>query len=178
MSASRHRIGAIGLALGALLAMAPHARAFPSLVTLHDVTFSDGGTATGSFALNVSGFLNTPTSITTTAGSVLGGNSYDLSGPFSKTSTTVFLTVPSPPAAGDYEEGLNLTFALPLGSVEFDPIVTGVSCEYTGYVCSGPAYRYVVSGYAQIFEPGSAAVLCSAIFGLGTVRRRFNRRTA
>ena len=37
-----HRVGLAGLALTALLAAVPHARAFPSIVVLHDVTFDDG----------------------------------------------------------------------------------------------------------------------------------------
>lgn len=169
-----HASGRAGMALAAVLAMAPAAQAFPSLVTLHDVTFSDGGAATGSFTLNVSGYLADPTSIETTAGSVLGGQDYSLSGPFSKTATAVYLTVPSPPASASYLEGLNLVFALPLGSAEYDPIVAGVSCEYAAYSCAGPAYRTVVSGYAQIPEPSSAAIVSVAL--LGAMPRRFWRR--
>ncbi len=88
----------IGAALGATVGLAatgglaPTARAFPSRVTLDDVTFSDGGTASGFFTLNVSGFLTNPTSVTTAVGSVLPGTSYSLSGPFSKTATDVEFT--------------------------------------------------------------------------------------
>ena len=95
----------IGAALGANVGLAatggfaPAAHAFPSRVTLQDVTFSDGGTASGFFTLNVSGFLTNPTSVTTTVGSVLPGTSYSLSGPSSKTATDVEFTIPMPPAS-------------------------------------------------------------------------------
>ena len=175
---TKHRGRVAGAVLSLLLAGMPRAHAFPDIITLHDVTFSDGGTASGDIVLNVSGFLNTPTSIVTTAGSVLAGATYDLSGPFTKTATTVYLTIPIPLAPHDYEEGLNFVFAHPLGSVEFDPIVAGVSCEYTLYACSGSGFRDVVTGFADIAEPGSMAALGGAVLGLGAVRRRFSRRSA
>ena len=159
-----------------LLGIASQARAFPSVVTLEDVTFSDGGTASGYFSLNVSGYLTTPTEIVTTAGSSLPGESYDLSGPFSKSATEVDFTIPSPPAAASYEEGLDLIFALPLGSAEFDPIVGG--CEFTAYACGSGAFRTVTGGYGVIPEPGSMALLGGGLLGLAAAHRRSGRRAA
>jgi hypothetical protein len=162
------------LALGGLVGLTPAAEAFPSEVVLLDVTFSDGGTASGAFTLNLSGYLANPTSVVTTSGSVLGGANYDLAGPFSKTATTVDFTLPSPPEAGAYEAGLSLVFALPLGSVEFDPIVGG--CEFTAYSCSGQNFREVTGGLGVIPEPGSMALVSAGLVALGAVRRRVNQR--
>ena len=172
----------IGAALGATVGLAatggfaPAAHAFPSRVTLQDVTFSDGGTASGFFTLNVSGFLTNPTSVTTTVGSVLPGTSYSLSGPSSKTATDVEFTIPMPPASHTYQEGLNLIFALPLGSVEQDPIIGG--CEFTNYSCAGPAFRTITGGFGVIPEPTALTLLVGGLLALSVARPTRSSRTA
>lgn len=166
----------IAATLGVTVGFASTARAFPSLLTLKDVTFSDGGTASGFFSFNVSGYLANPTSVTTTSGSVLPGTSYDLSGPFFKNATNLDLTIPSPPASAAYQEGLNLIFALPLGSVHVDPIVGG--CEYTNFACSGPDFRIVTGGFGVIPEPTTLALLGGGLLVLGAARRGRNSRGA
>ena len=161
------------VALAAFVAVAglpAGARAFPSVVVLHNVTFDDGGTVVGSFSLNVSGFLTSPTLVTTTPGSVLGGTAYSLIGPFFKDLTHVDFTVPSPPASAFYKEGLSLVFALPLGSAQIDPIVSG--CEQTNFSCSGPAFRSITGGFGEIPEPATLILLGGGTFALAAARRR------
>ena len=68
------------LSLLALIAGAKSAKATSTLVTLHDVVFSDGGTASGTFSLNILGCLDPQRDIATTAGSVLGVTTYTSSG--------------------------------------------------------------------------------------------------
>jgi hypothetical protein len=166
----------IGAALGATLGLAPTAHAFPSRVTLQDVTFSDGGTASGFFTLNVSGYLANPTSVTTTAGSVLPGTSYSLSGPSSNDATHVDFTIFDPPASHAYQEGLNLIFEFPLGSVEQDPIIGG--CEYTSYSCIGPAFRTITGGLGVIPEPMTLTLLGGGLLALSVARPRRSSRGA
>ncbi|HUB45395.1 MAG TPA: PEP-CTERM sorting domain-containing protein [Acetobacteraceae bacterium] len=165
-----------GAAFGILLGFAPQAHAFPSFISLQDVTFSDGGTASGYFSLDVYGYLATPTEIVTTAGSVLPGATYDLSGSASNSSTEVDFTIPSPPEPAADEAGLSLIFALPLGSVEFDPITGG--CEFTDYQCGAGTFRTVTGGIGVVPEPGSLAVFGGCLAGFAAVRWRFGRRTA
>jgi hypothetical protein len=148
------------------------ARALPATVNLLSISFSDGGSATGEFALNSSGYLTTPTLVVTTAGSALAGATYTLSGPSLFSATSLDVTLPSPPAAAAYMFGLHLVFAQPLGSVTMDRM-TGASCEFTGYVCTAPGTRFVVSGFAVVPESGSITLLGSGLLGLGAAQRRW-----
>src|SRR5689334_13211018 len=66
----------LALALVLVAACASRAQAMPILWSLSDVTFSDGGTASGSFVFDVDTGIITDLDVTTTGGSVLPGHHY------------------------------------------------------------------------------------------------------
>ena len=142
---------------------------------LSGVTFDDGGTATGSFTINTSGYLESY-NITTTLGSTISGYSYTSPAP------NAGQIVPnSPPASGilvfpnvdPYEAQLELKFQNPFGSPGVDPILTGpsptgpsfectgsFSCYLTGQTSAGggPLYgptRFVTEGFATAVPEAS-----------------------
>jgi hypothetical protein len=149
------------LSLLALIAGARPAQATSTLVTLHEVVFSDGGTASGTFSLNVLGFLDPQRDIATTAGSVLGATTYTSSGCENNSAPPADFVVFFSPG---FKDGVQFQFLHPLGTVAMDHIVLGgVSCEFASFSCQSSPHRDVISGFAesevvislpQIPEPG------------------------
>jgi hypothetical protein len=157
------------LSLLALIAGAKPAHATATLVTLHDVVFWDGGTASGTFSLNILGLLDPQRNIATTTGSVLGATTYTSSGSENNSAPPADFVVFFSPG---FKDGVQFQFLHPLGTVAMDPIVLGgASCEFASFSCQSSPHRDVISGFAesevvislpQIPDPGSRSpVHCS-----------------
>jgi hypothetical protein len=142
-------------------------------LALIDATFSDGTSVTGSFDLNVYGFVdNSSVSITTLP-----------SGSFTGFTYTFGSIVPSTPPAsgidltgfdGTVNRELHIVFTHALNQSGQDDIDTAASWECLGFSCppgsaSGPNIRYLASGSTFVPEPSSLSLLAIGAFAL---RRR------
>jgi hypothetical protein len=159
-----------------------------TIVTLEDVTFADGGTASGSFTLNVYGYVESA-DITTTPGTSMA--SAPLAG---YTCTADGASVPSGPAPFDSVFYFNSTvddFSLTLSAQNvvtdgFDPLIPGSGsgdtlagsfeyCTENPTVCGGVSYldgRLITSGTLYPPEPATLSLLGLGAIVLPWVRRR------
>ncbi len=177
MSFRRFPIGT-ACALVSLL-MATVAQAGPIVWTLQDVSFSDLGTASGTFTIDsATGDLLSwdVTTIQTTTGytgfvydSTLGTSTGDA------TADSIELYPQAPNAPSE----LVLTFENSLSTPGLDAIVTGSSSYETGSNCCQTFTRTVTSGDAAAStpEPSSEALLLAGMGLLGLIARR-SRKTA
>jgi hypothetical protein len=159
--------------------------------TLTDVPLTDGGTLSGTFSINVDGYL-AGYNLTTTIGSELFSESY-----FSPPPVAPNINTTSPPIAGNVVDffpndnpaigALQLTFANSLSTPGTDNIVIGdaasfeclgsYSCQFTGQTNvfgygGGPTYspltRYIGSGDATATPlPSTWTMLIAGFVGLG-----------
>lgn len=174
---------AIGAAAGVF---STPAKALPTTWILQNAVLDDGGTATGMFTINVYGYLSPPSSITTTAGTLLGGHTYTLSDPSN-------ILPGSPPAYGvefhsaTYDLTLHLEFQNSLESGGVNPLVLANSWECASFSCPGPDTgnpgantRYFISGtaIAAVPEPGTLGLTVAAltVFGAVAASGRSRRR--
>ncbi len=135
--------------------------------TLVDATFTDGTSITGSFSLNVYGYLDTA-DITTTAYSSFSGYDY--------TSGSIIQNSPSAYADGinltnaNYSLSLYLVFEQPLNQPGNDLINTSASYECIGFSCGSNSadIRYFASGYTTtpIPEPETFVLFATGLFGI------------
>jgi hypothetical protein len=150
---------------------------------LDNVTFNDGGTAAGSFDLNIYGYI-ADEPIGTTAGTVLAGYAY----------SSGQLIPGSPPSSAfafysgsGFELVLDLTAPLGGTSSGSDPLVAGgvvsgsaLAGSYeqcTDSTCGGTGnYRLVTGGFTYAPEPATLSLLGFAAVALGAARRRRSRQ--
>ena len=180
---------AAALTMGVLLAGLAPAKA-DTLLRLVDVTFADGGTASGEIDINVYGYISwaniTTTDGVSSTGQIVPGYTFDsgytLFGPdfdagFSIATTQDHYT-------------LNLLAEVPVTAETgwADPLVAGYgtglgSGEYCQWgACAGVSSylggRAIVSGELGIPEPASAAILATGALLAATARRRTRRQIA
>jgi hypothetical protein len=171
------------LSLGLLSAATASAKAYPVILTLENVAFSDGSDASGNIYLNVLGFTAS-NDITTTTGTVLTGSNYlfpgNPAGGYSAGEFSAF--------AGQFIPALFLDLAMPFSSTMSgtDAIIGG--CETNSFVTSCGADSVtrpiLLSGNPELVvpEPISLATLASGFVMLVAVRWRtlapsFSRRS-
>jgi len=185
------RLSTAMLALSGLVAAAAPAHAAADI--LEGVTFSDGGSATGSFTFTPYSYLATVNIVTTdglsapTQGSLLPGFSY-ASGTLLPNSPPAsafnFTSIASDP---HWALVLDLTSALGYHSYGFDTLIAGSvsgstlsgSYEVCVYGCTGFAsgsYRLITGGEVYAVEPASLTLLGVGALLLPAVRRRFPAR--
>jgi hypothetical protein len=163
-----------GLALAATVATATAAPvSYPIDWTLKNVGFSDGGTASGTFAINQYGQLQT-FDVTTTTGSALSGYVYTpvINALLEDNDTVLILN------RTGYDGYLDLTFLNPLSTpASYDPIVAAVSYECNGFQqvngsCGTRSVERTVTSGGAVPEPMTVVLFGTALLGIGYVRRR------
>jgi hypothetical protein len=162
------------LLAAALLAGGSRAEAGVIDFTLQNVTFDDGGTASGTFVADSATGVVRSIDIVTTAGSRMGGTIYTsvMGQPsfFADTPNSFFAQ------NGSY---ITLAFQHALTMAGADPIITAIGRFGIGqsYECTNCAtYRVVTGGQAlgvalDVPEPISLAALGTGLLALGLARR-------
>jgi hypothetical protein len=178
------------IAVGLWLAGATTGAKADIVYVLSGVQFDDGGTLTGSFTLNMYGYLESY-SLTSTLGTTITGYSYESPAP-----AAGGIIPNSPPGSGillfpninPEQSALQLTFKFPFSSLGVDPIVTGssgpswecegsYSCQFTGQLTNvygyggGPIWgptRFVTEGIATaVPEASTWMMLLLGFAGVG-----------
>jgi hypothetical protein len=160
-------LAAIAGSLG-MIGAAQHATAGTIDWTLQNVTFTDGGTATGSFSTDSTTGLLTALDITTSVDSTLGlGTTFDLASVSFNASNTFVMSIP-----GDQ---FSLDFANALSTPGADPLLSGPINQEDSH----SAVRFVGGGDAvgvletpSVPEPATFALLGAGVAGLAVLRRR------
>jgi len=178
--------GVLAVAIGAGVAAAGSdaALALPTTWMLQGATFDDGGTASGEFTIGPYGYLIAPISVTTTAGTLLGGFSYVPTDPSD-------IVPGTPPAYGvdffspSYNLDLHIVFQNSLESTGPNPIVLASSYECAAFTCPGPdTYspgadtRFFTGGEAVAAAPEPASFTLLALGAMGVIVLRRRRASA
>jgi hypothetical protein len=160
--------------LGCFACNSPGAKA-DVVWTVEDSTFIGGGTVSGTFTIDVYGFLLNNWSLTTTLGGVFPGFTYNASDSYYSNGTFYVDAQPG------YSQDLHLVFAHSLlVPAANNPIVAGgVSYECVGsYSCFIPfapsgTDRYIGTGFAAAApEPGTWAMMILGFLCIGFVAFR------
>lgn len=174
----------LGIAAGAGFS---HARATPLTWSLEDVRFSDGGTATGSFAFDADNATYGTINVTTTTGTDFAGADYTTLAPGSTNVSSaegLFLVIGT---RADLT-GTPLLSLLLLGPMTDQGGAVPLAGDDAEYTCTDATCQFaaplrtVVAGEVTSFsvgqppgqvvpEPTSLAMLTTILLGLGLVRR-------
>jgi hypothetical protein len=169
----------IGLMTGAALTLATGtAQAIPITWALSGVTFSDGGTASGSFRYDADTDTMLDVMITTTAGTARSGTSYTQ--PFNGLGVNDDISTFLDSLAADLTGAtiMQLAYADPLtnagGTIVIQPFSDEGTCYNAGCTGKAPPIRQVTSGFVttEVSEPTTLATLCLGLAALGFTRRR------
>jgi hypothetical protein len=173
---------------GGLAGIAPASA--DAVISLNNVQFADGGTASGDFSLNVLNYLSGESIVTTvgTTGSPLfPGVSYDPA--FQTLHNPTDLTVAFQSDAYTWNLVLDFVTVMTGATAGIDELVPGAGTpgNYTGSYeectlsfCGGLSYqaaRFITSGSAQVPEPASLTILGFAAMA-SFAARRLPRRQA
>ncbi len=147
-------------------------------------TLNDGGTVSGEFTINVYGYLSAPTSVTTTPGSVLGGQAYTI--PPLNPNFQPITFASSVQFTYNYSPTLQITFLNPIGAGVVDPILIGFANAGNSFECDVGLGGYCTNGFdpttGRYFLSGEAvatplpAALPLFVGGLGVVSLLARRR--
>lgn len=158
-----HRLAAIlaGAVIPCFLAVAANASPlnpppYPTPGT-YDISgiFNDGGTLSGSFTIDVYGYLIAPTDIKTTPGTILTtGQLYTLPPQPSPLGFQPFTTADSIMFTYNYSPTLQITFQYDLGSVLVDPFVITPTTD--SFECIAPAPSTYCAAPGRDFLSGEA----------------------
>jgi hypothetical protein len=179
----RLNLGTVALSM-ALLIASPAARADP-IMELRNVRFDDGGTATGSFDLNVYGYLSA-LNVASAAGATLGGAAYITGGPVGAPPSAVF-SFGNPGSV--FELVLALATPLGYGSGGVDAIIPGSltgngltgsyeRCVSNQIFCGVPfgTARLATAGEIDVPEPATTGLFgMAALLVLRSANRRYGR---
>jgi hypothetical protein len=149
--------------------------------TLQNVTFDDGGTASGSFFYNVNTNTYSNISVTTTAGTIGPGKFYQFENPdLVSDSNSLFLTEFATTSIGDWAFNINLDGVLTnAGGVTAlavlpPPAAFESTCSF--FTCNGfsPSDARTVTGgsVSAVPIPATAWLLGSSLLGLAGIARR------
>jgi hypothetical protein len=170
----RRLVMALAGSVGTLLLGATTAYATPITWTLQNVVFDDGGIATGSFTYDADIDTLTSVAITTTAGSVRGGNAYGVGTP--NASDTLFDAVDTFPVQLGITPRLIFSLATPMtnagGTVAIGtPFRLELTCAGAG--CTVPSQqRLIVTGSITTNAPEPTAMLLFGTAAAGLLARR------
>lgn len=167
-----------GLAAAFCLASAP-VHATPVKWHLVDVTFNDGGSASGYFTYDASTNAISSANIVTTAGSVRGGATYQIGSPAVQPALADFIDQALPVIVGTTDRLDFFLFAAMTdagGTIgirqgqEFSCISSG--CSFTTGQEAGLNLRVSGGEITTVPEPGSLALLGAAGIALALAKRR------
>jgi hypothetical protein len=161
------------------------------IVTLVGVTFADGGTASGTFTLNVDGYMESADIVTTPGTSIddvaLPGYTYLSAGAQTDNGASVFDTIFFFNSTADaFSLALDAEQALVPGFSGADPLVLGTdnlstligsteTCQENASACGGPSYldgRVVTAGELYVPEPATLGLLAAGAMAMPMLRRR------
>jgi hypothetical protein len=144
-----------------------HSNAAPVVWTLDNVHFEDGGIATGSYTYDADSGYFSDVVITTTAGSMLSGGSFDIANCSNAECTQILVRRAGFQIA---KPALYLSFDAPMTNVGGAlPLVLAGSRQFDGLSTN----RDIISGAVTTVPiPSAVWLFGSALAGLGWMRRR------